>query len=428
MTICSLTFHQIIILKAIDNEPIAKISDFKPYKFIAFGDTRTDSGDNPGLEKVSDLINKIMQENQIEFILHSGDVVDNGGEQIEYDTYYWPQMRSISESVPIYYAVGNHEYDRYAPYSDPDLTAFRANVGYPSNLTYFSFNSPQNDTHFIILNSALYLGNVDLIKRADQQTWFEADLESNTIERIVLVFHHTLWGANPSRVGEYASLRPVWHDYFVGKNISLVINGHDHMFYHTVRNDIHYMVTGGGTSALYNPNPSSPLISQTWLDDDYAFADNHVALIEVTDSGFDVDVITTNNSVVYEYSIENPTVDIYPPDLTSPEDVEIPEGTNTTVSWTVTDSYYPGSFTILVNGTIKEEGKWNSGDIISYLVNGEDGGYNVTIVVTDANGNKKTDSVFLEVIPPSSTPNSSGGFGLIFFCIATVILSKRRRE
>ena len=42
-----------------------KISDFKPYKFIAFGDTRTASGDNSGLEKVANLIEELMNQHEI---------------------------------------------------------------------------------------------------------------------------------------------------------------------------------------------------------------------------------------------------------------------------------------------------------------------------------------------------------------------------
>ena len=82
-----------------------------------------------------------MADNEIEFILHSGDIVDNGGQQNEYDTDYWPNMRTIANEVPIYYAIGNHEYNRISGGDDPTLAVYRANVGYPSDLSFYSFNS-----------------------------------------------------------------------------------------------------------------------------------------------------------------------------------------------------------------------------------------------------------------------------------------------
>jgi len=412
-----------------------KIVDFQPYKFIAFGDTRTEDGDNSGLEKVSDLISNLMIENDIEFIIHTGDMVDNGGDQDEYDDYYWPEMREISEEVPIFYAVGNHEYNHYIGEDDSELTTYKANVGSPSDQIFYSFNSPQNDTHFIILNSALYLGNVNVSQQAIQQTWLENDLDRNNIDRIIVTFHHPLWGANPYRViNEHEPLRAIWHEFFVENNITLVFNGHDHMFYHTVRNGTNYVVTGGGTSALYEPDPTNPFVAKTWLENDYAFSDQHINLVEVLESGFEIQVITPNQTVVYQYSISNAAKDIYSPTISSPSDVEVVAGEQVIVGWLVNDDYDPGIYRIYLNGQKQSliDETWNSGDSIVYTTSQDEGTYNITIEVIDQNGNSITDTVMLIVTPFVTPTTSEKTPGFVYLTIllmfASFIYFRRKRR
>jgi hypothetical protein len=80
--------------------PRTKITDFEPYKFIAFGDTRnTPEGDNEGLEETSRMISELMEDNDIDFILHVGDMVDSGGSPAEYDTYYYDEMEDIAADL-----------------------------------------------------------------------------------------------------------------------------------------------------------------------------------------------------------------------------------------------------------------------------------------------------------------------------------------
>lgn len=109
---------------------IIKSQSIQPYKFIVLGDTRNDEEDNSGLIILSTLLNQVINEHEIEFILHSGDLVQYGGEQRQYDTYYWPLMSNISNQVPIYYAVGNHEYDSFSGYGK-SLQVYLDNVENP---------------------------------------------------------------------------------------------------------------------------------------------------------------------------------------------------------------------------------------------------------------------------------------------------------
>ena len=70
----------------IPNTVNAKIQDFVPYTFIAYGDTRnTPEGDNSGMEGTAEMIKDVMDETEVSFILHVGDMVDSGGSAAEYE-------------------------------------------------------------------------------------------------------------------------------------------------------------------------------------------------------------------------------------------------------------------------------------------------------------------------------------------------------
>ncbi len=419
--------------------PRLKIADFKPYKFIAFGDTRnTPEGDNAGLEACAGLIENLMGTHQISFILHCGDMVDSGADQSEYDDYYWPEMQSIAGQVPIYYAAGNHEYESATGTgADIDLVTFKANVENPGNEVYYSFNSPQNDTHFIVLNTD-FLDLADAhdknaTRRAEQMAWLQADFAANDIDRIVVMMHRPAWGVNNARtLSDYRPIRAIFHDLFVANGVDFVFQGHDHHFYHTVRNDTDYMIMGAGTAALTLPNPNGNWVKEELLGTDFYFGDTYgVCLIEATEAGFDVDVIVANGSTVYEFSIAAPAADIYLPTITSPNDVTMTEGTTgNNVSWTVTDAN-PGTYSIDQDGTEVATGSWQSGVAIVYSLDSlTEGDYVLAISAEDENGNSVTDSVSVKVI--AATSAAGPGFELIvtFFSILgiSLILIHRKRS
>ncbi len=407
---------------------ISTTTEFKPYKFIAFGDTRKKGDDNSGLELCVKLIEELMKEHTIDFILHTGDLVEEGGDQNEYDTYFWPVISNLSQAVQIYYAVGNHEYNRPGEF-DVDLVTFKANVNNPGNEVYYSFDSPQNDTHFIVLNTDYWFNDKNPTRQAEQQAWLEADIEANYIERIVVMHHRPFWGVNPDRVtSEYEFLRPIWHDFFVESGVDLVFNGHDHHFYHTVRNGTHYTVTGGGTAALYTPQPNNPKIQKTWQADDFTFKDNHVCLVEVTEAGFEIDVIIANGTTVYEYNVTAST-DLYPPTIDSPDDIVMNEGTTgNAINWTAIDAH-PGQFSVYQDGVVVDGGTWTNGTPIVYVLDElKEGEYNLTIILTDKIGHASKDTVDVRVNPITTTKATSGFSGLEILLLLPAIFLYRKKQ
>ena len=96
-------------------------------------------------------------------------------------------------------------------------------------------------------------------------------------------------------------------------------------------------------------------------------------------------------------------VDDSPPSIDSPLFVFLLAGESTNnVTWTATDSD-PTSYTVYQNGSVIETGTWTSGEpIVVDLSSLEWGVYNLTIVVTDAEGHAVADAVMVFVLPSTS--------------------------
>jgi predicted phosphodiesterase len=377
-----------------------------------------------------------MEDNDIDFILHVGDMVDSGGSPAEYDTYYYDEMEDIAAEVPIYYAPGNHEYEALSGPDDVELVNFRENVENPTNSPYpeifYSFDSPQGDTHFIVLNMEYYFSHdLNTTRQADQMAWYEADIAANDIDRIVVMIHRPLWGVNNARVvDEYRLLRPIWHNKFVDDGVDMVVQGHDHHFYHTVRNGTDYVTTGAGTAALTLPNPNGNYVKEELLETDFYFGDTYeVCLIEATESGFDVDVIVANGTTVYEFSVASVAADIYAPIITPSDDITMNVSTTgNVISWTVTDAY-PDDYEIKKDGTSVASGSWTSGTAITYTIDELAlGTYTFEITANDASGNSASDTVSVTV---QEKPGGGGApsfeLPLALLSLLGVFLFKRRR-
>ncbi|MFX1506112.1 MAG: metallophosphoesterase, partial [Promethearchaeota archaeon] len=118
---------------------IPSITSSNNWYFLALGDTRN-WGENDSNPVRAALTNSLVENNpNLEFILHSGDMVNRGGEQADWDRYYEDIENATINNIDFYYAVGNHEYYTYnlpdGSYGPPDedLSCYLANVELPGN-------------------------------------------------------------------------------------------------------------------------------------------------------------------------------------------------------------------------------------------------------------------------------------------------------
>lgn len=207
----------------------------QPFKFIAYGDTRTNADAHAA-------VLARMAQFHPEFVLQSGDLVQDGTNEAQW-TVFFHTAETLMRNVPYFPALGNHERNG-APY-------FR----YFDAPRDYSFD--YGNTHFVVLDS-----NRPEPEFAAQERWLREDLAANqrAVWRIV-TFHHTPYTcvAMPSRRAVSVLLRRRLEPLFEAGRVQLVINGHDHTYQHHVAPDgIHYVVSGGGGAPLYPVKLDTP--------------------------------------------------------------------------------------------------------------------------------------------------------------------------
>ena len=122
---------------------------------------------------------------------------------------------------------------------------------------YYTFD--RAECHFVSIDC--YSGyNSD----SDQYKWLEKDLAAHQKSRFRIVYFHE----PPYSIGAHGSnvtLRNILCPLFKKYHVQLVLTGHDHNYYHTTRDGITYIVTGGGGAPLYDCNPKKGAIEgDTW--------------------------------------------------------------------------------------------------------------------------------------------------------------------
>ncbi len=292
----TLVFSSIVVLGDNKIQENATQSSSNSWHFIALGDSRQQHGewdydndkyfhDNSSNPTRAAIITSVVENNpNMEFIIHTGDLVNAGGEQDDWNRYYEDIENATKANVTIYNAVGNHEKYTYAEgpndWGDPDedYSTYLANVELPGNERYYSFDYV-NQIHFVFINTEEeWTGAFDIT--TNQSNWLINDLESNTLDFIVAVFHRPSYSIrSSSRVHDAQEIRAVLDPILMEYGVDLVFSGHDHYYYRTIRNDITYVTTGGAGADLYTNGDTSQ-----WQDTDVYFSDFHYCNITVTES------------------------------------------------------------------------------------------------------------------------------------------------
>ncbi len=244
--------------------------------FIALGDSRNwDSLENNPLRAA--IINNVVSSNpNLEFILHSGDLVNQGGDQREWDLYFEDIENATSNNVSIYSAIGNHEIYAIEGPNDEDFSTYMDNVDLPGNERFYSFDFGK--IHFIVINTEEeWNGQFDIT--TEQKDWIIGDLTNNTLEFTVAVFHRPCYSVrSTSRQAEAKLIRQVLQPIFIEYGVDIVFVGHDHQYYRTFRDGVMHITTGGAGAPLYSKETNSE-----WQEGDVFYSEYHYINVSVTE-------------------------------------------------------------------------------------------------------------------------------------------------
>ena len=138
-----------------------------------------------------------------------------------------PYKALLDTGVKFYASLGNHDSPEQRYYKLYNMDGKR----------YYTFKAPKQDVRFFALEST-YMDQ-------DQLKWLEKELEGSREDWKIAFFHHPLVFVRQARTARELKLRAVLEPLFIKYNVSLVLNGHDHVYERIKpQNGIQYFVEG----------------------------------------------------------------------------------------------------------------------------------------------------------------------------------------
>ncbi|MFQ5460304.1 MAG: metallophosphoesterase family protein, partial [Anaerolineae bacterium] len=235
------------------------------FRFVVIGDTGTGS---PEQAAVAGLIDR----QQPDLILHTGDVVYQNGEAEGYDPTFFQPYRATLARVPFYPTMGNHDYRTAngAPYLD----AFVLPANNPAHTErYYSFDF--GGAHFTVLDS-----NQSADPASPMGAWLAHDLAATEAVWRFATFHHPVFSSGPHSDDRYvARLRRQLAPVLAANGVAMAFSGHEHLYERSKPQGggagggpgVIYVVSGGGGARLYRRRAVEP-----WTA---AFASRHHAVV-----------------------------------------------------------------------------------------------------------------------------------------------------
>ena len=242
--------------------------------FILYGDSR----ENPSLHA---RLAVRMASHDPDLVVHSGDFVENGQNEAEWNPLFFEPVRPLALKAPVYPTLGNHEKDG-APY----YAAFEVPPNGSSTRPEAWYSFDYGPTHFIVLDSNPQSGDLD--PGTEQRKWLEEDLAGSNARWKFLILHHPLYssGRHKSNVLLREILMPLCERF----GVDMVLTGHDHCYERTwpLRGDnrsddgVVQVVSGGGGASLYTVGRSAwTAVSESV---------SHYCVLKVTNSHLDMEV------------------------------------------------------------------------------------------------------------------------------------------
>lgn len=171
------------------------------YKFAIIGDSHY------FYTKLDDVVKHINKRDDIDFVIHAGDLTD-GGLLKEYEMFYRIMNRSRS---PFFTAIGNHDY------RSNGLQIYEQMFGNPN----FSFEF--NSSKFVFFDSVHWESNEE-----PKLDWLENELSDSASYKKVFVITHI-----PPNTDQFTEETQKRYSEILSKNnVAMSIHGHIHSFTH----------------------------------------------------------------------------------------------------------------------------------------------------------------------------------------------------
>jgi hypothetical protein len=220
-----------------------------PIQFAILGDSRD------GEKVFTQLIQKILKR-EPRFIIHLGDMISRPNEK------EWKGFFEISKAIdiPFFPVVGNHE----VVGTPRGEEIYRKQFILPEGKTYYAFQT--GGALFVILDSEK--GKRKIL--GDQWSWLKDILSSFDTPLKMVFIHRPLFLPEDSlKLGKAMDKHPLarddLHQLFVKTKVKAVFQGDDHRYDRMAKDQILYIITGGGGAPIYALKDTGGYFHYVWV-------------------------------------------------------------------------------------------------------------------------------------------------------------------
>lgn len=226
--------------------------------FAFIGDSQYNSRTPWAWETISNLI----WEERPHFIIHAGDLVDQGTKKTDWTEHFFPGGQVFMSRYPMYTVLGNHEQDAQLYYD------YMVN---PEPEYYYTFR--YGPVQFFMIDT-----NRDVSEGSEQYNWLEWELAQSTAPWKMVVHHHPPYSSESDDHGDTfigastyqthaRDLTPLYDTY----GVDFCLFGHTHVYERTwpllenrisLEDGVIYINSGGAGGGLETFDPTRSWFTQ----------------------------------------------------------------------------------------------------------------------------------------------------------------------
>ncbi len=259
-------------------------------------------GDSGFGEPVTAQLGALMATYGVDFTIHTGDLVynlqDDPSPAAGFQTKLFAPFAPLLRSAPFYPILGNHDLEQaaysqgqpyglqaLAPFVDPAMPDVQAGAG-----GWYAFS--QRGVQFVVLNSQVVFGYPG---KADETAWLAERLADPRFQTTIVVLHVPIYNAGYHLL-DSLPVRRAWGDLIQSANVPLVLAGHDHNYQRFEVSGKTYVISGGGSSHLYQVRGRDPNLQASAVA-------THFVLLTFTSTAIQIQAIDVVGHVLDEAQV-----------------------------------------------------------------------------------------------------------------------------